>query len=265
MKKLLRPYVRKILFALSYSIDFIRRRIIDPPESSVYWRPKYHYTWGMTKTNYDFFKEDEVKSSYENFKKYFQSAVFCTYPKETRMTVINKSIDLSISEDEFFLEFGVFRGISTNVFAKELSKSNKKIYGFDSFEGLSEDQVGHLGNYKGQFNRNKKLPELRENVVPVVGWIQDTLPEFLEKNFNDNSKIRFIHIDVDTYETTKFILEKLKKYLAKDSIILFDELYNMPGWSVGEYKALKECFNDDEYSYICFTAYGEQAAIKILK
>ena len=109
-----------------------------------------------------------------------------------------------------FLEFGVFRGISTNVFAKELSKSNKKIYGFDSFEGLSEDQVGHLGNYKGQFNQNKKLPELRENVVPVVGWIQDTLPAFLEKNFNDNSKIRFIHIDVDTYETTKFILEKLK-------------------------------------------------------
>ena len=30
--------------------------------------------------------------------------------------------------------------------------------------------------------------------------------------------------------------------MAKDSIIIFDELYNYPGWDVGEYKALKEVF-----------------------
>jgi hypothetical protein len=39
----------------------------------------------------------------------------------------------------------------------------------------------------------------------------------------------------------------------------------MPGWSVGEYKALIETFSEDEYSFIGFSAYGEQVAIKINK
>jgi hypothetical protein len=265
VKKILKNYVIKICTFLSRSLDFIKRRIIDPPEDSINWRPKYHHTWGMTETNYDFFVKEEIKSSYDHFKKYFHGAIFCLLSAETRSTVIKKSIEFSKVENEFFLEFGVFRGLSTNIFAKELIKEDKNIYAFDSFEGLLEDQVGHLGNYKGKFNRNKKIPHLEKNVTPVVGWIQDTLPDFINKNLNDDSKIRFIHIDVDTYETTKFILENLKKYLTCDSIILFDELYNMPGWTVGEYKALQECFKEEEYSFICFTAYGEQAAIKIKK
>ena len=33
-------------------------------------------------------------------------------------------------------------------------------------------------------------------------------------------------MDVDTYETTKFILETIKPNLINGAIILFDELYN---------------------------------------
>lgn len=265
----------KFCLFLSHFIDFVRRRIIDPPPGSVNYRPKYHYTWGMTKTNYDYYKEDEVKSSYEHFKKYFPSSVFFTTSTEIRREIINKAIRYSLDkkqlnklqnqEDEFFLEFGVFNALSTNIFSKQLKLEKYKLFAFDSFEGLLEDQIGHIGNYKGKFNRFKKIPKLESNVSPVVGWIQDTLPIFLKEKVNDKFKIRFIHIDVDTYETTKYILENLKKYLVKDSIILFDELYNMPGWRVGEYKALIETFSEEEYSYIGFTAYGEQVAIKINK
>lgn len=71
----------------------------------------------------------------------------------------------------------------------------------------------------------------------MVGRIQDTLPSFLSEK---KPKINFMHIDKDTYETAKFILENTKKYLSKNLIIVFDELYNFPGWDIGEYKALTE-------------------------
>ena len=98
-------------------------------------------------------------------------------------------------------------------------------------------------------------------MIPIVGWIQDTLENFLKEM---NNKINFVHIDVDTYETSKFVLEKIKPYLLKDSIILFDELYNFSGWDVGEYKSLIEIFNDNEYKFLSFAKDGRQAVIQIL-
>jgi hypothetical protein len=59
-------------------------------------------------------------------------------------------------------------------------------------------------------------------------------------------------------------LENTKKYLCKNSIIVFDELYNFPGWDVGEYKALKETFSDNEYKFLGFALKGEQAVIQII-
>ena len=72
-------------------------------------------------------------------------------------------------------------------------------------------------------------------------------------------------MDVDTYESSKFILEKVKPYLENETIILFDEIYNFEGWDVGEYKALKEVFDDDEFSFISFSKDSAQAAIRIFK
>ena len=71
-------------------------------------------------------------------------------------------------------------------------------------------------------------------------------------------------MDVDTYESSKFILETIKPNLVKGAIILFDELYNFEGWDVGEYKALREVFNDNEYKFLSFATDSSQAVIKIL-
>ena len=70
-------------------------------------------------------------------------------------------------------------------------------------------------------------------------------------------------MDMDTYNPTKFTLEKLKPYLVKNSIILFDELYNCHGWKNGEFKALKEVFKEDEYIFKGFNLYGTQCYIQI--
>jgi len=206
---------------------------------------------------YRIYKEHQAINCFEHFKKYFKNSIFLSTDK-IRGYALNAAKENDNASDYFYIEFGVFSGTSINFFSKNLN--NKKIYGFDSFEGLKEDWVG-TSVPKGTFNLNKKIPKLENNVVPIAGWIQDTLPIFLKEK---NPKINFVHMDVDTYESSIFILETIKPNLVKGAIILFDELYNFEGWDVGEYKALREVFNDNEYKFLSFATDSSQAVIKIL-
>ena len=204
---------------------------------------------------YEMFVKEELEKSFNTFKPYFLTSVLLEN-KNYRKYIIEKAKENDNENNTFYLEFGVYRGKSINYFSKYVNT----IYGFDSFEGLKEDWVG-TNMTKGTFNLNKKLPKLNKNVVPIVGWVQDSLSKFLEEH---KPKINFVHLDLDTYESTKFVLTKIKPYLLKKSIVAFDELYNYPGWEVGEYKALKENFNENEYKFIAFSQTGLQAAIQII-
>ena len=199
--------------------------------------------------------ENTKKECYEHFKEIFKTTVLFRDIGEIRKYAIENAISNDKQKELSYLEFGVYKGKSTNFFSKYV----KKLYAFDSFEGLREDWVGTaLG--KGAFNLNKKIPKLNSNIEPIVGFVQDTLDDFLKKH---NPKINFVHLDMDTYPATIYALERLKPFLNKDAIIIFDELYNYPGWKSGEYKALKEVFKDDEYKFKAFNVAGSQAVIQI--
>tara|TARA_B100001989_G_scaffold120701_1_gene85030 strand:+ start:1070 stop:1801 length:732 start_codon:yes stop_codon:yes gene_type:complete len=165
-----------------------------------------------------------------------------------------ESLQKSYKEDLIYLEFGVFKGNSANLFSNYVDK----LYVFDSFEGLPHEWEGQ--KQMGAFNLNKKIPKLNSNIVTNVGLVEETLDDFLKKY---EPKIIFIHMDLDSYESTKFTLERIKPYLVKGSIILFDELYNYVNWKEGEYKALKEIFKDYEYVFKAFNINHEQAVIQI--
>ena len=204
---------------------------------------------------YEMYVKEEIIKCYETFKPHFKKSIFLD-KKNYHKFIIERAKENDKFNKKFYLEFGVWIGTSINFFSKYVNT----IYGFDSFEGLREDWVGtHCP--KGTFNLNKKLPKLNKNVIPVIGWVQDTLVPFLEKH---KPEINFVNLDTDTYETTKFILTKIKPYLIKNCIIAFDELYNYPGWEMGEYKALKETFNDNEYRYVCFCLNEKRVAIQII-
>ena len=126
---------------------------------------------------------------------------------------------------------------------------------------MREDWHGTIDLTKGTFNRKKILPNTSSNVTLVSGWVQDTVENFLKEK---NPEINFVHMDLDTYESSKYVLEIIKPYLVKNCIIIFDELYNYPGWDVGEYKALNEVFDEKEYKFLAFAAEGTASVIKIL-
>ena len=207
---------------------------------------------------YKKYQKDKLDECYNYFKNYMSKSLLIHQIKDIRLFSINTALKLN-QENGHFIEFGVYDGESTNFFAEKIG--DKKFYGFDSFQGLKDDWIGHHLPAK-TFDLSGKIPNLKKNIIPIKGWVQDTLPIFLKEN--KPLKINFLHMDLDTYQSTKFVLNELKPYMKKNTIILFDQLYNYPGWKEGEFKALNEVFNEKEYEYIAFGKYSKQVLIKIL-
>lgn len=157
-------------------------------------------------------------------------------------------------------EFGVFKGTSINFFARHLAACGDKraLHGFDSFEGLSEDWEGEALP-AGAFDQKGRLPKVQPSVALYPGWVENTVPGFLERN--PDVRIAMLHIDTDTYTPAKIILEHFKPRLVEGAIIMFDELIGYPNWRNHEYKALIETFNSEDYDFIGFTS--RRAALKL--
>lgn len=154
------------------------------------------------------------------------------------------------------LEFGVYKGKTINHIAKIIP--NKKVFGFDSFEGLPENWFGNFG--KGAFAL-KKLPKVRKNVSLIKGWFNESLPPFLEEH---KEKCAFIHVDSDLYSSAKTIFSLLKDRITEETVIVFDEYFNYAGWKEGEHKAFLEFVSENTlaFDYIGYCRYDEQVAIR---
>lgn len=199
---------------------------------------------------YQKFTYEEQLDSYEHFKKYFYNSSFLANNK-----IRDEALRISLKNHEkndLYLEFGVYQGTSMNAFSKILSNFDKsiKIYGFDSFEGLSHDWKAHR-QVRGAYDLKGIIPKKKFNTEYIKGRVEDTIDNFLREN---NNKINFVHFDLDIYEPTKFALSKIKDRLKKKAIIVFGQAYNYSGWREGEYKALTEVLNEDEFKFKIFSS-----------
>jgi len=203
--------------------------------------------------------ESISEDCYRIFKKDFENSFVFSDDDSIRSFAINQAIK-KFDEQNLFLEFGVYKGNSINLFGKYLQKINAHIYGFDSFTGLKDEWITSEFSPKGTFDVKNKKPKVLSNIRLINGWVENTLEEFLKKN--NEKKIAFVHFDMDTYESTAFVLEKIKKRLMPGSIILFDEFYGFPNWEKYEYRALIEKIKTNEFKYIAFA--NRQACIQII-
>lgn len=222
----------------------------------------FNFTISRQPTIIGKYREKAIDDALSHFEPYFRTSNIFNFEHEIRSFAINKAIELNQNEiNDYYLELGVYKGKSINFFSKFLQKNNLKIYGFDSFEGLEENWTGthHLKNIA--FNLKGNIPKTYSNVEIIKGKIQDTLEDFCKKKLI-KSKINFIHFDFDTFTPTDFSLKVLKKYLKKNTIILFDEIYGFPNWRDHEYKALINNLDENEYKFIAFSE--KQAVIQIL-
>ena len=162
-------------------------------------------------------------------------------------------------EGGLWLEFGVYKGKTIRFIA---DRSEKIVYGFDSFKGNPEDWRKEYR--KGEFELEEIPTSLPQNAKIVPGWFKDSLPKFLDEH---GSPVSFIHIDCDLYSSTKTVLDPLKDRFDDGSIIVFDEFFNYPGWKHHEFKAFTEFVqsNNKKYEYIGYVYKHSQVAIRIIE
>lgn len=117
-------------------------------------------------------------------------------------------------------EFGVCTGNSTNAIARSLPA--REVYGFDSFEGFPTDWIiGDVRVPKDMLAIDQSKLKFEQNVRLVKGFFGESLPHFFR---SQPAKIALMHIDCDTYDSTKDILINTRDRLQAGSIIVFDEI-----------------------------------------
>lgn len=160
-----------------------------------------------------------------------------------------------------FVECGVWKGGNIILLKKLIEKFNfkKKIYGFDTFEGMVEPSFYDV-NYnnksaKKMFDEHKKkdigfamcsLDDVKrnikkntktDNIFLVKGKVENTFKN--KKKLP--KKISILRLDTDFYESTKIELEILFPRLVKGGVLIVDDY----GFWKGAKKAVDEYFCDN--------------------
>jgi hypothetical protein len=154
------------------------------------------------------------------------------------------------------IEFGVFNGgaLEKLVSLCEELKTNRQIYGFDSFEGLPAPRSGSDYDcfYEGQFAASLEdvSRQLRGNERPylhlIKGWFADTLWEDPAASVQT---VAYARIDCDLYQPCVECLDWLSARLVDEAVLVFDDWgFNL---DMGETKAFYEWekHNHDTFSF----------------
>jgi hypothetical protein len=173
--------------------------------------------------------------------------------------ILRNQVNQQLVSSGLILEFGVATGRTLNHIGRIFS--NKTVHGFDSFEGLPENWTSRMP--AGFFARSS-LPSVRKNCKLHVGWFDNTLPKFLSTN--EKLPIALLHVDSDLYSSANTILTLLNSQLVKDTVIIFDEYINYPGWELDEFRAWQEFVynNNITYEYIGRVSSHQKVAVRIV-
>ena len=181
--------------------------------------------------------------------------------------------------DGDFVECGVWKGGNLILCQKyfDLQHIKKKIYGFDTFEGMVEPKEIDIDYrsipasemyslFKSDGEKSNlaccSLDEVNNNIIETVpknniklikGRVENTLLE--EKNLPE--KISILRLDTDWYESTKIELEVLYPRLMSGGFLIIDDYGHFKGCR----KAVDEYFKDN-MPYLHYVNYSCRLIIK---
>ena len=185
----------------------------------------------------------------------------------SRILFMNELYQKIINIHGIVVEFGARWGQNLALFESfrgmyEPFNYNRKIVGFDTFEGFSsidakdgKFDMASVGAYSVTEKYEQYLKEVldyHEQESPLshikkYELIKGNAIIEIEKYLNNNPEtiIALAYFDFDLYQPTKKCLEAIKGHLTKGSLVAFDELnfHNFPG----ETLALKEVLGLDKY------------------
>ena len=166
----------------------------------------------------------------------------------------NIQLERKLLEGYAYYEFGLFKGFSF-WFAEQVSReyinSNFYFYGFDSFKGLPKPQVDV--SHQKEWTEGSYAASLEFVTAKIKEHGADFSRIKLYKGFFTKTFFDYLHqseiflpisicvIDSDLYESCIKVLDFIKNYLVRGSILLFDD-YNIfnEDDNHGERRAIKE-------------------------
>jgi len=170
-------------------------------------------------------------------------------------------------EDGLILDVGVFLGSSTRTLAGLLG-NRTTVHGFDTFSGFPEGKVWKIDDFdfESKFQHNEtwvqtliaeqgldftdgKPSTLGFNVEYHRGLSFDTLPKVLDAH--PDKPVKFLHVDIDTYEGALGALEDCRKRMIVGTTIVFDDFFILNS----EFKAFFEFQRRHSFQYT-WTAWG---------
>jgi hypothetical protein len=143
------------------------------------------------------------------------------------------------------LEFGVYKGTSMArllTFRNLLeSPFSRQIIGFDAFgifprTGDNDDRT-FIDKFEREGGPGYSIDEVTSylsfkqlaNFELIAGSVFDTLPVYLEAR--PQLRIALLHLDMDVYEPTKFVLELLSDRVVKKGLVMIDDYGTVSGAS----------------------------------
>ena len=140
-------------------------------------------------------------------------------------------IKLVRSGPSMWLEFGVFKGLSSNVTSKYAEKVSASVDGFDTFTGLPEGWTnagwhdsGQGGRefVRGSFSLLGKPPPVRRNVRLHKGLFNETFPAVLSAR--PGEPIAWANVDCDLYAGARDVLSAMGDRVRRGTRLHFHEL-----------------------------------------
>jgi len=196
-----------------------------------------------------------------SYERIFATVMACKY-------VIDKDIEGD------FVECGVWRGGNAIAAAEifKLHNSNKKVWLFDTFKGMTvptdfDLQISNGKSAKNQYSANQKETHNQW----CYASIQDVRNNFLKRQLVQNirfiegdvcqtlitedlpSAISILRLDTDWYESTKIELEVLYPKLLENGCLIIDDYGHWSGAKKATDEYFKKYGNRPFFQYIDYT------------
>jgi hypothetical protein len=180
-------------------------------------------------------------------------------PEIARMIFLHEVYQRILHVPGVIMEFGVRWGQNLAFFEAfrgiyEPFNRSRKIIGFDTFEGFPSVSEHDIGISPGDFTVTKGYEEYLESLLAtreregtlahlkrfelIKGDAAITVEKYLEAS--PETVIALAYFDMDIYPPTKAVMESIKPYLCRGSVVVLDEL--MHDYWPGETLALREVF-----------------------
>jgi O-methyltransferase len=215
----LRNRARKLATALLQRLGYERRRVSLPAETIT-------ARAGADALHYrDYFTPSPIFSPWTSpeFKALYHSLEGFTAGTPERGYMIYSLARYAKGLFGDFAESGVYRGGSALLLSQTLHDTRKKLYLFDSFQGLPRPDLNHdpffqQGEYAAALDSVKDtLRDFRHITEFRQGWIPDSFAGLEDKVY------AFAHIDLDLYQPTLDASRYFYPRLTPGGVMLFDE------------------------------------------